>query len=219
MHSLASLLETSGLQHPWENSSNNKHQPFEHAENSVFSPIGSHAKEDSEQHDIGPFVSSKHCMESSYIPEMSTLNAFKMPPASPPLPRPMPMIGPETAIPREITEKSFPPFPHQSEVEMSSLQPPHWKRDVSVGTVTGIPSRSTSGGVGADLHQSVNLPSVLLSVLKQQNIDYKNDFYWLTRFKHEKMLNAHELERSILLFQQERSNMAGLAPSHQQLHH
>lgn len=44
-----------------------------------------------------------------------------------------------------------------------------------------------------------NLPSVLRSILKQENIDYENDFYWLNRFQQErKSLGPTEMEKSLL---------------------
>lgn len=43
-----------------------------------------------------------------------------------------------------------------------------------------------------------DLPGVLRSILKKENIDYENDFYWLTKFQHEKKRNPAALERSLL---------------------
>jgi autophagy-related protein 9 len=53
-----------------------------------------------------------------------------------------------------------------------------------------------------------NLPSVLRSILKQENIDYENDFYWLNRFQQErKSLGPSEMEKSLLQSQ----NLGGIS--------
>ena len=44
-----------------------------------------------------------------------------------------------------------------------------------------------------------NLPSVLLSILKQENIDYENDFYWLAQFHADRRRDPAGLERSIIV--------------------
>lgn len=49
-----------------------------------------------------------------------------------------------------------------------------------------------------------DLPSVLMSVFRQQNIDYQNDFYWLAKFQHDKFRDPQELERSIAMFQSQK---------------
>lgn len=43
------------------------------------------------------------------------------------------------------------------------------------------------------------MPSVLRSILRQENIDYENDFYWLNKFQKERVKNPEELEKSLLL--------------------
>jgi hypothetical protein len=44
-----------------------------------------------------------------------------------------------------------------------------------------------------------NLPSVLMSILKQENIDFENDFYWLNKFQQEKHRNvSNSLGNSLL---------------------
>ena len=48
---------------------------------------------------------------------------------------------------------------------------------------TGNTTGNTTSGVGGSLYGEQSsrgdLPSVLRSVFKQENIDYENDFYWL----------------------------------------
>lgn len=43
-----------------------------------------------------------------------------------------------------------------------------------------------------------DLPSVLLSILRQENIDYENDFYWMAQFHAERRRDPAAVERSIL---------------------
>jgi hypothetical protein len=43
-----------------------------------------------------------------------------------------------------------------------------------------------------------DLPSVLLSILKQENIDYENDFYWMAQFHAERRRDPAGVEKSIL---------------------
>jgi hypothetical protein len=56
---------------------------------------------------------------------------------------------------------------------------------------------------GNSLLDQTELPDVLLSVLREQNIDYRNDFYWLNRFHAENRQNPVEMGRSILQFRQQ----------------
>lgn len=56
------------------------------------------------------------------------------------------------------------------------------------------------------------LPSVLLSVLRQEHIDYENDFYWMTRFHHDKLHNPRELEQSLAYHSQMHSTSGDNAP-------
>ena len=51
------------------------------------------------------------------------------------------------------------------------------------GSLTG---GGGGGGVGASssLLGCSDMPSVLRSILKAENIDYRNDHYWLTKFHH-----------------------------------
>lgn len=44
---------------------------------------------------------------------------------------------------------------------------------------------------------ALNLPSILRSILKQENIDYENDFYWMTRFQQERAVDPVSMERSL----------------------
>jgi hypothetical protein len=43
-----------------------------------------------------------------------------------------------------------------------------------------------------------NLPSVLLSILRQENIDYENDFYWMAQFQADRRRDPVGLEKSIV---------------------
>lgn len=42
-----------------------------------------------------------------------------------------------------------------------------------------------------------DMPSVLMSVLRAENIDYENDFYWLNKFNHERRHRPQSLEQSM----------------------
>jgi hypothetical protein len=53
---------------------------------------------------------------------------------------------------------------------------------------------------------------VLLSVLRQENIDYENDFYWLNKFQKERMRDPSKLERSL---QQSRAMMMSSSAAQQ----
>lgn len=67
---------------------------------------------------------------------------------------------------------------------------------------------STIPGLGGDgLSNSADLPDVLRSVLREQNIDFRNDFYWLNRFHSENRQNPAEMERSLLQFRQHQQLM------------
>lgn len=57
------------------------------------------------------------------------------------------------------------------------------------------PSSRSRMGTGTTTH----LPSsVLMSILRQENIDYENDFYWIQKFHHERLRDPVSLERSLL---------------------
>lgn len=55
---------------------------------------------------------------------------------------------------------------------------------------------------GGGLADSADLPDVLRSVLREQNIDFRNDFYWLNRFHSDSRRNPVELEKSLHTFRQ-----------------
>ena len=42
-----------------------------------------------------------------------------------------------------------------------------------------------------------DMPSILRSILKQENIDYQNDFYWMNRFQEDKMKDPLNFERAL----------------------
>jgi hypothetical protein len=42
-----------------------------------------------------------------------------------------------------------------------------------------------------------NIPSILRSIMKQENIDYENDFYWQNKFRQERRKNPVFLEKSL----------------------
>jgi hypothetical protein len=42
-----------------------------------------------------------------------------------------------------------------------------------------------------------DMPSILRSILKQENIDYQNDFYWMNRFQQDKMRDPEHFEKSM----------------------
>jgi hypothetical protein len=42
-----------------------------------------------------------------------------------------------------------------------------------------------------------DMPSILRSILKEENIDYQNDFYWMNRFKEERMRDPENFDRSL----------------------
>jgi len=89
-----------------------------------------------------------------------------------------------------------------SQVEMS-----HLSRMGGVGTFAPrVGSRSMLFDSGMTNQRSAlrdqfsreNMPSVLLSILKQENIDYENDFYWMAQFQAERRRDPAGLERSII---------------------
>lgn len=89
----------------------------------------------------------------------------------------------------------------------SSFPPPfplHMQRSTS----------SQSSHLNFNNTSASELPQILLSVLREQNIDYQNDFYWLARFHAEKQRQPRELEQSMLLFR-ERSMMRSQIPQRQ----
>ena len=43
-----------------------------------------------------------------------------------------------------------------------------------------------------------DLPSVLLSVMRQENIDYENDFYWMAQFHADRLRDPAGVERSVM---------------------
>jgi len=53
-----------------------------------------------------------------------------------------------------------------------------------------VPGRASAVGMSG-------VPSVLRSVLKQENIDFENDFYWLSKFQQERRHNPEEMEQSL----------------------
>eukprot|EP01039_Chlorochromonas_danica_P004357 gene4357-4778_t len=65
--------------------------------------------------------------------------------------------------------------------------------DQSLGGAGGRSLWGAGGGGGTDM-----LPSVLLSVFRNQQIDFENDFYWLAKFRQEKAKDRAALERSLL---------------------
>jgi hypothetical protein len=42
-----------------------------------------------------------------------------------------------------------------------------------------------------------DMPSILRSILKEENIDYQNDFYWMNRFKEERMKDPENFDKSL----------------------
>lgn len=66
-------------------------------------------------------------------------------------------------------------------------------RSLMAGSIE--PSTRSRMGTG-----TTQLPSsVLMSILRQENIDYENDFYWIQKFHHERLRDPVSLERSLLL--------------------
>lgn len=64
-------------------------------------------------------------------------------------------------------------------------------RSLMAGSTCEPSSRSRMG--------TAHLPSsVLMSILRQENIDYENDFYWIQKFHHERLRDPVSLERSLL---------------------
>lgn len=57
---------------------------------------------------------------------------------------------------------------------------------------------NVQGASGYQQRSRGDIPSVLLSILRQENIDYENDFYWLTQFHAEKLRNPAALEKSLV---------------------
>jgi hypothetical protein len=82
----------------------------------------------------------------------------------------------------------------------SDAPPYHTKENFQMG-----PNRHSPGGYGErsvsfspDRVQTRNdMPSILRSILKQENIDYQNDFYWMNRFQQDKMRDPEQFEKSM----------------------
>lgn len=102
----------------------------------------------------------------------------------------------ESRTPHSPSDRRKLPFPGgfpSSGIELS--------RHVPQRLSTGLFSSSIPlpGGAISDL------PDVLRSVLREQNIDFHNDFYWLNRYHAERQRNPEEMDRSLIAFQRERS--------------
>ncbi len=81
-------------------------------------------------------------------------------------------------------------------IEMSAL---HQHRSRSLLHDSSAAGGSSSRYFPSSVTSSRNdLPSVLLSVLRAENIDYENDFYWLAKFNHERRHNPQLLEQSLM---------------------
>jgi hypothetical protein len=78
-------------------------------------------------------------------------------------------------------------------------------------------SHLSSGGEGG-MGSTEDLPSVLLSLLKQQNVDYHNDYYWLEKFHRNKILSKNDFEKSLAEFHQFQQSQL-LHPSSSQHQH
>jgi hypothetical protein len=63
-------------------------------------------------------------------------------------------------------------------------------------------SSGEGGGLSMGMGSTEDLPSVLLSLLKQQNVDYHNDYYWLEKFHRNKILSKNDFEKSLAEFHQ-----------------
>ena len=82
----------------------------------------------------------------------------------------------------------------------SDAPPFHSKENFQIGV-----NRHSPGGFGErsvsfspDRAQARNdMPSILRSILKQENIDYQNDFYWMNRFQQDKMRDPEQFEKSM----------------------
>lgn len=48
------------------------------------------------------------------------------------------------------------------------------------------------------IQQNADIPQVLRSILRNENIDYENDFYWMAKFRKDRMADPDSLERSCL---------------------
>lgn len=110
----------------------------------------------------------------------------------------------------DYNEDAFPPRPMHTVHSSGSMQASHSNYSSSAAYPPPF-SRQTSPFRDSFLmrqsqvqqpQEAVDpmLPSVLLSVFRQQRIEYENDFYWLAKFQHEKVSNAAGLESSLLAF-------------------
>merc|ERR1711991_159982 len=83
------------------------------------------------------------------------------------------------------------------------LSPPRDLLDKSTG---GQSASAAFASFSASPNQPVatdsmlaDLPSVLMSIMKQENIDYHNDFYWLTKFQQQRKADPVLFENSLQL--------------------
>ena len=74
-------------------------------------------------------------------------------------------------------------------------------RSISVPPGPGTSIRGDSFLSGDRKHDPGTLPSVLMSIMKQENIDYQNDFYWLTKFQQQRQQDPPVFESSLLMSQ------------------
>ena len=67
---------------------------------------------------------------------------------------------------------------------------------VGAGPINPFGERSVSFSPDR-VNNRQDMPSILRSILKQENIDYQNDFYWMNRFQEDKMKDPTNFENSL----------------------
>ena len=115
---------------------------------------------------------------------------------------------------KEQASQAIPPKPHLTPMSASvSASSP--LKELFLSLPRGMMNKSTGGQQslsaafssypasppqpGASSSIMANLPSVLMSILKEENIDYKNDFYWLTKFQQQRRTDPVLFENSLQL--------------------
>jgi hypothetical protein len=78
------------------------------------------------------------------------------------------------------------------------------------GAFPHLPATSPAPGAGGGASM---IHSALRSFLQQENIDYDNDFYWMTKFKKDRLRDPAAIERSMMNSRMLMSGMTAFTPT------
>ena len=65
------------------------------------------------------------------------------------------------------------------------------------GSMPGFSTAFNTNRTVERVNSRNDMPAILRSILKQENIDYQNDFYWMNRFQQERMRDPETFEKSM----------------------